>query len=116
MFYLIENIDQYREFENTLEYNNQHYIEYIVCNNNTHPALAEIIAVYIKSTNEEKGYILPLKHPDCINLSPKAVANILKKLKSIVVRDKKECMHLLPLLKKEYIDLQHIYYLQNNIK
>tara|TARA_Y100000593_G_C4302274_1_gene333984 strand:- start:269 stop:1606 length:1338 start_codon:yes stop_codon:yes gene_type:complete len=114
MFYLIESIDQYREFENSLEYNNHHYVEYIVCNNNTHPALAEIIAIYIKPFNGKKGYILPLKHPDCINLSAKAAANILSKFKSMVVRDKKECMHLLPFEENKYIDLQHIYYLQNN--
>ena len=54
MFYLIETKNQL----NTLKenFNDTMYLEFIQGNDNTHPLLAEIIAVYINVNN--KGYII----------------------------------------------------------
>ena len=56
MFYLIETEDQLKKLENKLLSDRPLYIEYIQGNDNTHPTLAEIIAIYLN------GYIIPINH------------------------------------------------------
>ena len=66
MFYLIETPDQFAEIRDILT--DKCYIDYVLGNDNTHPALAEVIAIYVSSL-DRKGFILPLNHPECINLN-----------------------------------------------
>ena len=66
MFYLIETDIQFKTLRSKIT--GPCYIDYIYGNDNTHPALAEIIAIYISNLDEDKGYILPINHPECINL------------------------------------------------
>ena len=65
MFYLIETKDQLSKLKEKIPFKQYTYLEYIQGNDNTHPALAEIIAVYINVQN--KGYIIPFNHTECIN-------------------------------------------------
>ena len=75
MFYLIETKDQLSKLKEKLPFNQYTYLEYIQGNDNTHPALAEIIAVYLNV--EDKGYIIPINHPECINWDKDAVFSVL---------------------------------------
>ena len=68
MFYLIETEDQLQQLENKLRKSHRIHLEYIQGNDNTHPALAEIIAIYINTGYpDNEGYIIPINHTECIN-------------------------------------------------
>ena len=102
MFYLIETKDQLSKLKEKLPFNQYTYLEYIQGNDNTHPALAEIIAVYLNV--EDKGYIIPINHPECINWDKNVVFGILSNYE-FKVYDKKAALHLNPQL--SYTDIQH---------
>ena len=102
MFYLIETKDQLNKLKEKLPFNQYTYLEYIQGNDNTHPALAEIIAVYLNV--EDKGYIIPINHPECINWDKDAVFSVLSNYE-FKVYDKKAALHLNPQL--SYTDIQH---------
>jgi hypothetical protein len=102
MFYLIETKDQLSKLKEKLPFNQYIYLEYIQGNDNTHPALAETIAVYLNV--EDKGYIIPINHPECINWDKDAVFSVLSNYE-FKVYDKKAALHLNPQL--FYTDIQH---------
>jgi len=102
MFYLIETKDQLNKLKEKLPFNQYTYLEYIQGNDNTHPALAEIIAIYLNV--EDKGYIIPINHPECINWNKDAVFSVLSNYE-FKVYDKKAALHLNPQL--SYTDIQH---------
>ena len=110
MFYLIETDTQFKILQNKIA--KSCYIDYIYGNDNTHPALAKIIAIYISNLDEDKGYILPINHPECINLPKDKVFDYLKTLEEIYVLDKKAALHANPL--KSYTDIQYKYYYTKN--
>ena len=110
MFYLIETQYQFKILQNKIA--KSCYIDYIYGNDNTHPALAEIIAIYISNLNKDKGYILPINHPECINLPKDEVFAYIKTLEKINVLDKKAALHANPL--KSYTDIQYRYYCTKN--
>ena len=110
MFYLIETDTQFKILQNKIA--KSCYIDYIYGNDNIHPALAKIIAVYISNLDEDKGYILPIKHPECINLPKDKVFDYIKTLENIYVLDKKAALHANPL--KSYTDIQYKYYYTKN--
>ncbi len=108
MFYLIETKDQLNKLKLNLRlcitsgFEDTMYIEFIQGNDNTHPALAEIIAVYINVQNN--GYIIPLNHPECINWDKDTILAVLANY-TFRVFDKKAALHVAPQL--SYTDIQH---------
>ena len=100
MFYLIETKDQLSTLKE--KFNDTMYLEFIQGNDNTHPLLAEIIAVYINIDN--KGYIIPFNHMECINWDKNVILNILANYKFKVL-DKKAALHAAPQI--SYMDIQH---------
>ena len=102
MFYLIETKDQLNKLKEKLPFNQYTYLEYIQGNDNTHPALAEVIAIYLNV--EDKGYIIPINHPECINWDKDAVFSVLSNYE-FKVYDKKAALHLNPQI--SYTDIQH---------
>jgi len=100
MFYLIETKNQL----NTLKekFNDMMYLEFIQGNDNTHPLLSEIIAVYINIENQ--GYIIPFNHTECINWDKNTILPILSNY-TFRVFDKKAALHVAPQL--SYTDIQH---------
>jgi hypothetical protein len=60
MFYLIETKNQLNQLKDKLSCSDLPYLEFIQGNDNTHPALAEIIATQLKHTNGiiENSHIL----------------------------------------------------------
>ena len=110
MFYLIETDTQFKVLRSKME--GSCYIDYIYGNDNTHPALAEIIAIYISNLDEDKGYILPIAHPECINLPKDDIFNYIKTLDIIHILDKKAALHVNPLT--SYMDIQYKHYFTTN--
>ena len=102
MFYLIETKNQLSKLKEKIPFNQYTYLEYIQGNDNTHPALAEVIAVYLNV--EDKGYIIPINHPECINWDKDTVFSVLSNYQ-FKVYDKKAALHLNPQL--SYTDIQH---------
>ena len=102
MFYLIETKNQLNQLELKLSSSLTRYLEFIQGNDNTHPALAEIIAVYLDVDGED--YIIPLSHLECINQDRNVVFDLLANY-DFCVLDKKSGLHAAPQL--SYTDIQH---------
>ena len=100
MFYLIETKDQLDKLK--LKFNDTMYLEFIQGNDNTHPLLAEIIALYLNIDNT--GYIIPFNHLECINWDREAILPMLVNY-NFRVLDKKVALHSAPQL--SYTDMQH---------
>ena len=71
MFYLIETKNQLDKLTDKLNASLTRYLEFIQGNDNTHPALAEIIAIYLEIDGED--FIIPLNHLECINWDKDAI-------------------------------------------
>ena len=102
MFYLIETKNQLNQLKEELSLDDLPYLEFIQGNDNTHPALAEIIAIYLNVNKE--SYIIPLSHLECINQDRDHVLRLLQDYKFCVL-DKKSSLHAAPQL--SYTDIQH---------
>ena len=100
MFYLIETKAQLDKLK--LKFNDTMYLEFIQGNDNTHPLLAEIIALYLNIDNT--GYIIPFNHLECINWDKEAILPMLVNY-NFRVLDKKVALHSAPQL--SYTDIQH---------
>ena len=74
MFYLIETKDQLDKLKS--KFGPTMYLEFIQGNDNTHPILAEIIAIYLNINNT--GYIIPINHLECINWNIDEILDLLK--------------------------------------
>ena len=102
MFYLIETKNQLNQLELKLSSSLSRYLEFIQGNDNTHPQLAEIIAVYLDVDGED--FIIPLNHLECINWDKDAILNVLANY-NFCVLDKKAALHAAPHI--SYTDIQH---------
>ena len=102
MFYLIETKNQLNKLIDKLSVSESPYLEFIQGNDNTHPALAEIIAIYLNVNF--KSYIIPLSHLECINQDRNHVLRLLQDYEFCVL-DKKSSLHAAPHI--SYTDIQH---------
>ena len=102
MFYLIETKNQLNKLIDKLSVSESPYLEFIQGNDNTHPALAEIIAIYLNVNF--KSYIIPLSHLECINQDRNVIFKLLAKYKFCVL-DKKSSLHAASHI--SYTDIQH---------
>ncbi|MBC8307565.1 MAG: hypothetical protein H8E55_68865 [Pelagibacterales bacterium] len=107
MYYLIESQQQ---LDNIDLIKGPTFLEFIYGNDNIHPALAEVIAIYIKP-QDDKGYIIPINHPEAINWDKDVVFNWLEQ-GEFLIKDKKAALHINPKLK--YTDIQSINYYHTN--
>ena len=102
MFYLIETKNQLNQLESNLSSSLTRYLEFIQGNDNTHPTLAEIIAIYLEVDGED--FIIPLNHLECINWDKDAILSVLANYEFCVL-DKKAALHAAPHI--SYTDIQH---------
>ena len=102
MFYLIETKNQLKQLESNLSSSLTRYLEFIQGNDNTHPALAEIIAVYLEVDGED--FIIPINHLECINQNRDHILRLLQDYEFCVL-DKKSSLHAAPHI--SYTDIQH---------
>ena len=86
MFWIVENHKQLDLFLR-LDYD-EVFLEPILANDNIHPSLNDIIALYIRGINSPKGYIVSFNHSETTS-SPKFPLNY----KTIYVRNKKLCTY-----------------------
>jgi len=112
MFWLIENKDQLLEFYSK-EYKNV-FVELIPYNNNTHPAINHLSLLYIKSLDDNKGYMLCINHTETFSINEKHIDTVLQSFNNIYVRDKKSFLYYFPI--KKCIQLNIEFELQSSSK
>lgn len=91
MYWIIENEEQLQKFI-TKGYK-EAFVEIIPYNPNSHPAVNEVCAVYIKPSNTNKGYIISLSHSEVFPLNIDIIIRVLNSFNVIYTRDKKEFLH-----------------------
>lgn len=91
MYWLVESEKQIEEF---IDKNySEVFIEPIMFNDNTHPAINELSLLYLKPLNNDKGYMLCLSHDETFSLNNTLINNLLGGFKNIFVRNKKQFLH-----------------------
>jgi len=108
MYYLIETKDQLKRFFK--DEGNECYLQFITNNNEVHPKLQSVCALYIYSFSKEKGFIININHPEAFKLD--LPLTYLHFYKNIFVKEKVKSLLHIPTL--PYTDIQSIYYLLKN--
>lgn len=103
MFYIVETEDQLKRLE-AAGWNGS-FVQIITENDRFHPALTEIVAVYVRPFLEkvdkysgepqgiESGYIIPVSHNEGMNVSLERVTQLIKNLGKIYVLDGKQWLY-----------------------
>lgn len=91
MFWLIENKEQL----NYLMQRNisEAFVEIIPYHNNVHPAFNDVSLVYLRPSNERKGYMICIDHSETLNVSKTDVNALLTQIECLWVRDKKNALY-----------------------
>lgn len=85
MFYIVESAVQLKVLGNYKEV----YVDVIQGNDDYHPKLSSIVALYVRPLLASKGYIVPISHSEGLNVSLDEVRSMLEGFESIYVFDKK---------------------------
>ena len=91
MFWLIEDVSKV-ETLCRIRHKNV-YVDILPVSHTHHAQENEICAIYLKPTQNDKGYILPVNHNDTINLPIDLIQSVLDSIETIHVHDKKEFLH-----------------------
>jgi hypothetical protein len=91
MFWLIETQEQL----NYLAQRNisEAFLEVVPYNNNIHPALNDVSLIYLRPSNEPKGYMICIDHSETLNVSKTEVNALLTQIECLWVRDKKNALY-----------------------
>ena len=108
MYYLIETQDQLERFFE--DEGSECYLQFITNNDEVHPKLQSLCALYIYSFSKEKGFIINLDHPEAFELE--LPLKYLESYTNIFVKEKTKALLHIPTL--PYTDIQSIYYLLKN--
>jgi hypothetical protein len=108
MYYLIETKDQLNRFFK--DEGNECYLQFITNNDEVHPKLQSLCALYLYSFSKEKGFIINLNHPEAFELD--LPLDYLQSYTNVFVKEKTKALLHLPQL--SYTDIQSIYYLLKN--
>lgn len=91
MFYIAESDIQLNLLE---RYNvSPAYLEVISSNDLLHPKLSSTLAVYIRPLDLDRGFILPIDHPEGLNIGKDRVYELLKSFKELFVYDRKNVLY-----------------------
>jgi hypothetical protein len=101
MYWLIEDIDQLKNFYN-LGYK-EAFIEVIPSNDRIHPIQNTVSLVYIRPLLATKGFMLGISHSETLNEISQHITAILQKFDILYCRDKKEILHYFPI--KHLLDI-----------
>ena len=104
MFYIVETTEQLNEFIHTGY--SRAFVEPIYYNDHAHPAINELSLLYVKPTDDNKGYILCLKHNEALSLNKTAVNSLLNSFEELYVRDRKSFLYSFQL--KNIIDISFL--------
>ena len=91
MYYLIEDLEQLKTFYNSGY--KKAYIEIISNNDQIHPAINDLCAVYIRPLEASKGFMLCISHSEAINVEKDWVYKILQKFDVLYCKNKKQLLH-----------------------
>jgi len=87
-------VESYEELESLSKYRaEQCFVSFIVENDRYHPKLNEVVAVYLHPISQRKGYIIGVKHTDCINLVYPRVLELLSTFEYLYTISRKESMY-----------------------
>jgi len=91
MYWLIEDLEQLKTFYNSGY--KKAYIEIISNNDQIHPAINDLCAVYIRPLEATKGFMLCTSHSESINVEKDWVYKILQKFDVLYCKNKKQLLH-----------------------
>ena len=94
MYWLVENKDQLRRFQNSGY--REGYVDVVGVDQNLHPAENSISLVYIRPLEATKGFVFPISHTDTLNLTNAEVRKVLSKFDRLYTRDLKAFYHFFP--------------------
>ena len=94
MYWLVENKDQLRRFQNSGY--KEGYVDVVGIDQNLHPAENSISLVYIRPLDATKGFVFPISHTDTLNLTNAEVRKVLSKFDRLYTRDLKAFYHFFP--------------------
>lgn len=83
------------------------YVQIISNNDYLHPKLSSTVAVFVGLLQNNKTYIIPIDHPDGLNVTKERVSRILSNSDMLYVLDKKELIYHFPITKSIDIQLLH---------
>ena len=105
--YFIAESEKHLQRLRDLSYLEECYLEVVTNNDNFHPALASVVAVYIRPFEEEldpetqkvvgwkHGYIIPIDHNEGLCVELEKVQEIINLYKTVYVLDRKETLYFL---------------------
>lgn len=98
MYWLIEDVEKIELL--CEKKHKQAYVEIIPTSPTLHPSQNQVCALFVRPIKDTKGYIIPIKHSETINLDIEVCKKVLNSIEEIYVRDKKEFLH--------YFALKHL--------
>ena len=114
MFYIVESKKQLQRLRD-LSFLGECYVEVVTTNDNFHPALSSVVAVYIRPFEEEidkdtqdiigwkHGYIIPIDHNEGLCVDLETVQEILDLYETVYVLDRKATLYFLN--HKNFVDI-----------
>jgi hypothetical protein len=105
VFYIIEDKDKLDRLENLVRLGC--YVDVITSNNNYHPKLSSIVAVYIRLLGSKQGYIIPINHSEGLNVDKERISTILSKANVLYTLNKKNLLYYFNI--QSAIDLSLLY-------
>ncbi len=105
MFYIIEEESKLQSIENLIRLGC--YVNVVSTNDLYHPKLTSSIAVYIRLLKSDYGYIIPIDHPEGLNVDKDRVYQLLLKANTLYTLNKKELLYHFNL--QEAIDVSLLY-------
>ncbi len=91
MFYIVETDSQIEGLKNFSD--KGAYVEIITTNDNYHPILTDIVAVYLRPLGTNEGYIIPINHDEGLNISKHQISPILNSFLILYTFDRKELLY-----------------------
>ena len=105
MFYIVEKKDKLDNLEKLLRLGC--YVDVISSNDNYHPKLTHLVAVYIRLLKSDHGFIIPINHDEGLNISKDRIYQMLLKASKLYTLDKKRLLYYFNL--QNAIDLSLLY-------
>lgn len=123
MFYIVETEDQLRRLEDKNYLGC--YVDVITGNDNYHPALTNVVALYIRPLEEhldpeteepcgyEHGYIIPVRHNEGLCVSEERAFSVLNKFSRIYTLNRKNLLYFYRKCTSEIVDISLLYVSRN---
>ena len=94
MYWLIESEDQLNRLQNS-DYKKA-YVDIVPVDANVHPAENLVSLIYLRPFESTKGFVLPIRHTDAINVNEDKVIKIFENFDTLYTRDVKSFYHYFP--------------------